>query len=363
MQYKLIFFLFFTTLTACSKGTTQVVFSTTDTTHNEEMCEYRNLKKWLGQRLEAEKVILPEGITHKTMQGFGLDEKNRIYVSWEEEGVMRVRKLGGEDVGDMILPASGHGDGFCMEEGREKRLFWTSVTLGRGQGNYTGAKAMDEGVRLIGRFAFAGGKTQFAADAIQLFYLNDNGCRMVGVDVKHDKMACWTYEDGKEYIVVFRLNDVLSAPIIRMVDSRDGEKELQVHDLRQIEAMSKFEIDRKELCGVDGDAPKAVQGFCLWHDRIYLGAGYKKDDAATISVLDLRGKVIAGRLQVGVCLDKALLKKLGLSYDGSFEPEGVHFYGGKMYLGFVGDFPDKNHPKKSCVIRLDEVCSRRLTAF
>ena len=96
----------------------------------------------------------------------------------------------------------------------------------------------------------------------------------------------------------------------------------------------------------------AVQGLCVYDDRIYVTSGAKNDEATLMSVMDFNGNILQKLVKVGVSADKQQLIKLNLSSDGTFEPEGLHIHGGQMYLGFVGDYPTSGSKKHTCVIKL-----------
>ena len=96
----------------------------------------------------------------------------------------------------------------------------------------------------------------------------------------------------------------------------------------------------------------AVQGLCVYEDKIYVTSGAKNDEATLMSVMDFSGNILQKLVKVGVSADKQQLIKLNLSSDGTFEPEGVHIRNGHMYLGFVGDYPTAGSRKHTCVIKL-----------
>ncbi len=349
-----------------SEGTVQLTLSARNisvsgplkTTVKKENSETRFFQD-LAQPLTADMVALPLGLTGITMQGMDVDRRGVFYMSWEENSSMFVRAYNKDGVPmgkDMALPSGGHGDGFSIENDGEEVYFWTSGTLGEhlSNGGYSGGKATDNAVRLICRHKFTAGETQFAEDADECYYLNDNGCRFVEVDTEHDVMVCWTFENNKDYFYVYTLSEIKQAPTITKKITRSSHNkgaEVKVHNLSQIKPLAKFAWDR--VGNVTGTTNSgAVQGLCVYDDKIYVESGGKNDDAALVSVLDFDGNILQKQVKLGVSMDKQKLISLNLSSDGSFEPEGLHIRNGVMYLGFVGDYPTPGAKKHACILKL-----------
>lgn len=311
----------------------------------------------LTQPLTADMIMVPLGFQSTTIQGLDIDKRGVYYMSWETADAMRVRAMtsDGTPVGsDMVLPSGGHGDGFSIEYDADKVYFWTSGTMAdhSENGGYSGGKANGSDVRLICRHEFKAGATEYAEDAVECFYLNDNGCRIVDVDTEHDVMACWTY-DGGDYIYVYKLSEIRNAKKVttKVTRTHNQGKSVEAYNLNTITPMAKFAWKRKGVTTGDTNSG-AVQGLCVYDDKIYVVSGAKNDDAALISVLDFNGNILQKLVKLGVTVDKQQLIKLNLSSDGTFEPEGVHIHKGKMYLGFVGDYPTSGSKKHACIIRL-----------
>lgn len=313
----------------------------------------------LTQPLSPDMIVLPVGLTSVAMQGMDIDKRGVCYMSWEENSSMFVRAYNkdGTSMGkEMALPSGGHGDGFSIENKGDDVFFWTSGTLGEhlSNGGYSGGKAADDAVRLICRHKFVPGATQYAEDAVERFFLNNNGCRFVEVDTEHDVMLCWTYENNKDYFYVFSLSGITEAPIINKTITRSSHNkgtEVTAYDLQKITPIAKFSWERKGT--VTGETNSgAVQGLCVYKDRIYVESGGKNDEAALVSVLDFQGKILQKQVKLGVSADKQKLIELNLSSDGTFEPEGLHIRNGIMYLGFVGDYPTSGAKKHACILKL-----------
>ena len=312
----------------------------------------------ITQPLTADMIALPLGL-QSGMQSFDIDKRGQFYMSTEENGAMRVCALNkdGSKIGeDMVLPSGGHGDGFSIEYDADDIYFWTSGTMGERteNGGYSGGKANDPDVHLICRHKFKAGATEYAEDALERFYLNDNGARFADVDTEHDVMVLWTYENGSDYIYVYRISDIRKATTVTKKVTRASHntgKEVTAYNLGSVTAVARFAWKRKGVTTGDTNAG-AVQGLCVYDDRIYVTSGAKNDEATLMSVLDFKGTILKQLVKVGVSVDKQQLIKLNLSSDGTFEPEGVHIRKGTMYLGFVGDYPTAGSRKHTCIIKL-----------
>ena len=312
----------------------------------------------ITQPLTADMIVLPLGLTGG-MQSFDIDKRGRFYMSTEDDSSMLVCSLNmdGSKVGaDMVLPSGGHGDGFSIEQDSDDVYFWTSGTLGERteNGGYAGGKAKESDVHLICRHKFTAGKTEYAEDAVECFYLNDNGARFADVDTEHDVLALWTYENSSDYIYVYKLSDIRKASKVTKKVTRTSHnqgKEVSAYNLNAVTAVARFSWKRKGTTTGDTNAG-AVQGLCVYDDRIYVTSGAKDDEATLMSVMDFNGNILQKLVKVGVSVDKQQLIKLNLSSDGTFEPEGVHIRKGQMYLGFVGDYPTAGSRKHTCVIKL-----------
>ena len=310
------------------------------------------------QPLTADMIVLPLGL-QTGMQSFDIDKRGQFYMSTDEGNSMHVCALNkdGSKIGaDMVLPSGGHGDGFSIEYDADDVYFWTSGTLGeRGEsGGYSGGKANGSDVRLICRHKFTAGATEYAEDAVECFYLNDNGARFADVDTEHDVLALWTYENGSDYIYVYKLSDIRKASKVTKKVTRTSHNEgksVSAYNLNSIKSVARFSWKRKGVTTGDTNAG-AVQGLCVYDDRIYVTSGAKNDEATLTSVMDFEGNILQKLVKVGVSVDKQQLIKLNLSSDGTFEPEGVHIHKGQMYLGFMGDYPTAGSRKHTCIIKL-----------
>lgn len=312
----------------------------------------------ITQPLTADMIALPQGL-QSGMQSFDVDKRGRFYMSTEDSNSMRVCALNmdGSRVGtDMVLPSGGHGDGFSIEYDADDIFFWTSGTMGEhtSNGGYSGGKANDPDVHLICRHMFKPGVTEYAEDAVECFYLNDNGARFVDVDTEHDIMVLWTYESSSDYIYVYKLSEIRNATKVTKKVTRSSHnqgKEVTAYDLNSVKYVARFSWKRKGVTTGETNSG-AVQGLCVYNDRIYVTSGAKDDEATLMSVMDFNGNILQKLVKVGVSVDKQQLIKLNLSSDGTFEPEGVHIHRGQMYLGFVGDYPTAGSRKHTCVIKL-----------
>jgi len=313
----------------------------------------------ITQPLTADMIALPLGLT-SGMQSFDIDKRGQFYMSTEDATSMRVCALnmdGSKIGGDMVLPSGGHGDGFSIEQDSDEVYFWTSGTLGEhtDNGGYSGGKANDPDVHLICRHKFKAGVTEYAEDAVECFYLNDNGARFADVDTEHDVLALWTYENNKDYIYVYKLSDIRKASKVTKKVTRTSHnqgKEVSAYNLNTVTAVASFSWVRKGTTTGNTNAG-AVQGLCVYDDRIYVTSGAKPVTENTLmSVMDFSGNILQKLVPVGVSVDKQKLIELNLSSDGTFEPEGVHIRKGQMYLGFVGDYPTSGSKKHTCVIKL-----------
>lgn len=312
----------------------------------------------ITQSLTADMIYLPLGL-QSGMQSFDIDKRGGCYMSTETSTAMTVCALNkdGSKIGsDMVLPSGGHGDGFSIEYDSDEVYFWTSGSMGEHgeNGAYAGGRATDDDVRLICRHKFKAGVTEYAEDAAERFYLNDNGCRFVDVDTEHDVMLLWTYENSSDYIYVYKLSTIRNAKTITKTVTRTSHNNgatVTAYNLNTVTPIASFPWKRKGVTTGDTNSG-AVQGLCIYDDRIYVDSGAKNDDATLMSVMDFQGNIIQKLVPVGVTVDKQQLIKLNLSSDGTFEPEGVHIHKGQMYLGFVGDYPTSGSKKHTCIIRL-----------
>ena len=310
------------------------------------------------QPLTADMIALPLGL-QDGMQSFDIDKRGQFYMSTENNNTMRVCALNkdGSKIGeDMVLPSGGHGDGFSIEYDADDVYFWTSGTLGErtANGGYSGGKANDPDVHLICRHKFKAGATEYAEDALERFYLNDNGARFADVDTEHDVMVLWTYENNSDYIYVYKLSEIRNAATVTKKVTRESHnqgKDVTAYNLNGVKSVAKFPWKRKGVTTGDTNAG-AVQGLCVYDDRIYVTSGAKDDEATLMSVMDFNGNILQKLVKVGVSVDKQQLIKLNLSSDGTFEPEGLHIRKGQMYLGFVGDYPTSGSRKHTCIIKL-----------
>ena len=312
----------------------------------------------ITQPLTADMIVLPLGLTGG-MQSFDIDKRGQFYMSTEDSNSMRVCALNkdGSKIGsDMVLPSGGHGDGFSIEQDADEVYFWTSGTLGEHttNGGYSGGKANESDVHLICRHKFKAGVTEYAEEAVECFYLNDNGARFADVDTEHDVLVLWTYESSSDYIYVYKLSDIRKAGKITKKVTRTSHnpgKEVSAYNLNAVKSIARFSWKRKGVTTGDTNAG-AVQGLCVYDNRIYVTSGAKDDVATLMSVMDFEGNILQKLVKVGVSEDKQQLIKLNLSSDGTFEPEGVHIRRGQMYLGFVGDYPTAGSRKHTCIIKL-----------
>lgn len=314
----------------------------------------------ITQPLTADMIALPLGL-QDGMQSFDIDKRGQFYMSTEDKTSMRVcalNKDGSKIGGDMVLPSGGHGDGFSIEYDADDVYFWTSGTMGdhTDNGGYSGGKANDSDVRLICRHKFKAGVTEYAEDAVERFYLNDNGARFADVDTEHDVIALWTYENGSDYIYVYKLSEIRKASTVTKKVTRASHnegKEVTAYNLNSVKTIARFPWKRKGVTTGETNSG-AVQGLCVYDDRIYVTSGAKNDEATLMSVMDFNGNILQQLVKVGVSVDKQQLIKLNLSSDGTFEPEGVHIRNGQMYLGFVGDYPTSGSKKHTCIIKLKD---------
>ena len=312
----------------------------------------------ITQPLTADMIALPLGL-QSGMQSFDIDKRGRFYMSTEDATSMRVCALnmdGSKVGGDMVLPSGGHGDGFSIEYDADDVYFWTSGTMGEhtDNGGYSGGKANDSDVRLICRHKFKAGVTEYAEEALECFYLNDNGARFADVDTEHDVMALWTYENSSDYIYVYKLSEIRNAKTVTVKVTRASHnqgKSVTAYNLKTVTPIASFSWKRKGVTTGETNSG-AVQGLCVYEDKIYVTSGAKNDEATLMSVMDFNGNILQKLVKVGVSADKQQLIKLNLSSDGTFEPEGVHIRKGQMYLGFVGDYPTAGSKKHTCVIKL-----------
>lgn len=312
----------------------------------------------ITQPLTADMIALPLGL-QDGMQSFDIDKRGQFYMSTEDQTAMRVCALNkdGSKIGaDMVLPSGGHGDGFSIEYDADDVYFWTSGTMGEhtDNGGYSGGKANDADVRLICRHKFRAGATEYAEESLEQFYINDNGARFVDVDTEHDVIVLWTYENGSDYIYVYRLSDIRKAKTMTTKVTRASHntgKSVTAYNLNTIQSVAHFPWKRKGVTTGETNSG-AVQGLCVYDDRIYVTSGAKNDEATLMSVLDFKGAIVRQLVKVGVSVDKQQLIRLNLSSDGTFEPEGVHIHKGQMYLGFVGDYPTSGSKKHTCIIKL-----------
>ncbi len=312
----------------------------------------------ITQPLTEGLIALPLGL-QTGMQSFDIDKRGQFYMSTEDDNSMLVCALNmdGSKIGkDMVLPSGGHGDGFSIEYDADDIYFWTSGTMGErtANGGYSGGKANDPDVHLICRHKFNPGATEYAEDALERFYLNDNGARFADVDTEHDVIALWTYEDNSDYIYVYKLSDIRKATTVTRKVTRASHnqgKEVTAYNLNSVKTIARFPWKRKGVTTGETNAG-AVQGLCVYDNRIYVTSGAKNDEATLMSVMDFNGNILQRLVKVGVSVDKQQLIKLNLSSDGTFEPEGLHIRKGNMYLGFVGDYPTAGSRKHTCVIKL-----------
>jgi hypothetical protein len=325
-----------------------------------EEIDYKFTGDIANTKLTSNNIVLPLGISHAVMQGFDMDRHGNIYISWEEDDGMHVRKfVGGKPVGeDMLLPTCGHGDCFCVEQDKNECYFWTVGSLGEPNGGFSGGLATDSAVRLTCRFKFEPGTVKYPEDAEECYYYNANGCRECEIDQEHDIVALWGY-NGSDLCKIYKLSDLKKASKITKKVTRkfNNGKEVSVYDLNSLTPVGSFNFQRKVICGtrvVDGETQlHAIQGFTVYDGKVYFLAGYKNDPAATISVLDFSGKILQERTPVGLSADKDKLVSLNLSSNGTFEPEGMHIRKGVMYLGFVGDYTTAGAKKHSCILKIE----------
>ena len=314
----------------------------------------------ITQPLTADMIALPLGL-QTGMQSFDIDKRGQFYMSTEDATSMRVcalNKDGSKIGGDMVLPSGGHGDGFSIEYDADDVYFWTSGTMGdhAENGGYSGGKANGPDVRLVCRHKFKAGVTEYAEESLEQFYLNDNGARFADVDTEHDVIALWTYENGSDYIYVYRLSEIRNANTVTVKVTRTSHNEgksVTAYNLKTVKPLASFPWKRKGVTTGETNAG-AVQGLCVYDDKIYVTSGAKNDEATLMSVMDFSGNILQKLVKVGVSADKQQLVKLNLSSDGTFEPEGVHIRKGRMYLGFVGDYPTSGSKKHTCIIKLKD---------
>lgn len=307
----------------------------------------------VGPPLDSCEIYLKSGISHATMQGMDVNRQGQCYMSWEEQNCMHVRKIGAYEP-DMILPTGGHGDCFFIEQRQDSCMyFWTSGSLGEGNGGYRGGQALDDDIRLICKYKYKPGALGYPENAEECYYLNNNGCRMVDVDEKDSILVCWTYEDGLDYIITYRMSDMIYCTPIECVVSRTFHKGETVRalNLNSITPLSRFSWNRNVTCGTTNGYPKAVQGLCADGGKIYILTGYKHDSASALSILDYSGKLLTTCAELAFTKEKNKLIEKDVTSDGTFEPEGIHIHDGNVYIGFVGDYPEKGTAKHSCIIR------------
>ena len=332
-----------------------------DVTVKEETSELHSFDGDIeNTALTPSRVFMPLGIVHTTMQGFDFDMSGNIYIAWEENDVMHVRKFvnGAPSGSDMLLPCSGHGDGFCIEQNSTECYFWTTGSLGNENGGYKGGKAADDGIRYTCRFKFEAGTTKYPEDAESCYFLNANGARICDIDEERDVIAFWSY-GSKDFCSIYKLSELRSAAQVSYPVTRTHNSGtiVSAYNLNSLTPLGSFQFDRGMVCGTrvsEGvTSIDAVQGFTVYDGKLFFESGVKTDAAAKVTVMDFKGQILKDKIPVGVSADKDKIVKLNLSSDGTFEPEGIHIRKGVMYLGFVGDYPTSGSKKHSCILKVE----------
>lgn len=301
------------------------------------------------QALTMHNIVLPQGFSSLTAQGFDFDNNGTPYISYETSIGMRITRwdqarINGSMAADMKLPYSGHGDSFCMEYLNGENYVWTSASLGD-DGTYSGGKANAADTRLICRFKYLPGGTAYAEDGT-CYYINNNGARCISIDREHDVMAIWTMENSKDVMKVYKLSEAETAELIELDVDREARHAdiVKAHNLNTITPLGNFTFNRHG---------QAIQGFCVYDDKIYINQGVKDDIYALMSIFDYKGNVLQDRTPIGFSADKLKVQELNLSADGTFEPEGIQIHNGTMYMMFIGDYPaDSGNKKHSCILKL-----------
>lgn len=309
-------------------------------------------------KLDSSMIILSTSEISKTMQGLDVDRNGNMYLTWEQNKMMYIKKAGAQD-SVMILPVGGHGDCFSIDyrnTDTDDCLFWGIGSLGEplSNGGFLGGLSTDPFAKLICKYKYEPGVVKYPEDAIECYYLNDNGCRIVDVDDRNDVLLCWTVIEEQDWFVLYKLSELSDCKKIKMIVGREYNKGkvFDVSDLNSITPIASFPWNRDIACGTKSGFPKAVQGLCVGNGKIYVLCGYKEDAASTVSIIDFAGNILCPCTPIKVSEDKTLLKQYGLSEDGSFEPEGIHMHNNSIYMGFVGDFPSDIVKKHSCIIRI-----------
>lgn len=293
----------------------------------------------LSQPLTKDMVFWQEAMPG-AIQCFDIDRNGNVYISWDQDEKMHVQmfdathKISGKE---MILPVSAHGDAFSIEQDKDEVFFWTSGSLGEPNGGFSGQTPNDSAVRLICRFKFEPGTTKYTEDAESCYYVNDSGCRYIDIDTEHGHLAA----TSKSVLYVWNISDMNKAPIVTKTVTRTtvgGGTKIEVHDLTKISPVVQRAYSQVELTGnvVNSTSTRAIQGFCLYDDRVYFTAGFKEDSAQLISVIDFEGRVIERQKPLGFSTSSSLIKSIGLSTAGTIESEGVHIHRGVMYCGVNG---------------------------
>lgn len=310
-----------------------------------------------SSRLDSSMIICSSSDIPKTMQGLDITNEGDIYITWEENHSMHVKRAGSFDQ-SMVLPVGGHGDCFSISHSdSNKTIFWTIGSLGEpmSNGGFMGGLSIDPFPKLICKYQYEAGTTRYPEDAIECYYLNDNGCRIVDIDEKNDIFLCWTIIDSLDYFIIYNLSELPNCKKIKLSIGREHNrgKEVEVSDLNSITPKASFPWNRMIACGSQSSLPKAVQGLCVNDGKIYVLTGYKEDTASTVSIIDFEGTIWNVCTPIRVSQDKPLLKHYALSEDGNFEPEGIHVYENYILIGFVGDFPSDKARKHYCIIKLE----------
>jgi hypothetical protein len=241
----------------------------------------------------------------------------------------------------MHLKYFGHGDNMFVERAPDGDYLWTSNygTLEAGETN----RYADS--QVLSRVRFEPGKT------MEPQYITDNYVipgmkRMVAAyDADNGNVGIWCRDgSGQAWFFVYPMQAMKDAPVesIKLTYSRTygspavtDTPTVKARNLANITPVLKFQMPFSYV----------PQGYDYHHNRLYLmrGAGAEPEAVAAgtgknwarIYMINPYSARVVTQVDVPWVINLSLLKSEGFTDLGYFEPEGIKFKEGVIYLGFA----------------------------
>lgn len=249
----------------------------------------------------------------------------------------------------MLLRWFGHGTNFAVEESGTERYIWvgsngTKLSDGTYSQNNT-----------VSRIKYVPGE-ELRLEGGDTFFISGKWNVHPAIDTDNDMLCITASASGKRDFYFYRLSRALATPLSRVTlrkQTYGGEESstpqksetrtIDAHDLTNVTPLGKVTI---QVPGDDNLCKYAFQGFDIQDENLYIFEGEavnsQPKSIAYVTILDMSGKVVSPRTQIGAIEDEAALVSAGIcgsDANGYMEAEGTKMKHGRLYLGFASHGP------------------------